>query len=280
MQRDLTELDVLFIWDIAGIASMLAKGMTAAGLNCSCMMRKAFDKGRISEFYGALLHDGSGKTFIEAAKKASSKARILHFSYLDSFSVKGSPNKSPLLPLFSSPSKKLIMHYHGSDIRGRGKEKRQYYAPADIVLVSTRDLLDEVPAATWLPRPVDTDHFKPLSVVKKRRSAIFVNVAPMWLRTAKQFCRSRDLTLTIVDRKSGYWIPYQQYPRFLNRFEYFLDFKGQKELSKNALEALACGLKVVHADREGEVTFHSKLPEINRLKNVLKRYSDIVSRLL
>jgi len=243
------------------------------------MMRKTFDKGQISEFYGSLLHDGSGKAFIEDAKKASAKARILHFSYLDSFSVKDSRNKLPLLPLFSSPSKKLIMHYHGSDIRGKGKEKREYYSAADIVLVSTRDLLEDVPAATWLPRPVDTDHFKPLSIIRKKRSAVFVNVAPIWLKNAQEFCQSKDLAITIVERKRGYWIPYLHYPRFLNRFEYFLDFKGQKELSKNALEALACGLKVVHAGREGEINFHYKLPEVNRLENVLKKYSKILSML-
>ncbi|NIM45891.1 MAG: hypothetical protein GTO54_09765, partial [Nitrososphaeria archaeon] len=87
-------------------------------------------------------------------------------------------------------------------------------------------------------------------------------------------------TLKIVNRRSGYWVPYHEYPRFLNKFEYFLDFKGQEELSKNALEALACGLKVVHANREGVITLHCNLPETNRFENVLKRYSGIVGKLL
>jgi len=277
--RSLTNLEILFIWDIAGIASMLAKALTALGLRALCMMRRAFDKGQISDFYGASLHHGSGSTFIEAARKASEKARILHFSYLDSFSVKGHPKKDPLLPLFKAPSRKIIMHYHGSDIRGKGEEKRLYFSPADLVLVSTRDLLDEVPHAVWLPRPVDTDHFKPLPVAKKRRSAIYVNITSKCLRTAQKFCDERELSLTIVDRKSGHWIPYSGYPTFLNRFEYFLDFKRQEELSKNALEALACGLKTVHANRKGEITFHSKLPETNVLKNVVKAYLDIISKL-
>ena len=272
--QGLTKLDILFIWDIAGIASMLARELTARSLKASCMMRREFDKGRISEFYGAVLHDGSG--FIDASRKASEKARILHFSYLDSFSVKG--HSTPLLPLFKAPSRKIIMHYHGSDIRGKGTQKRLYYAPADLVLVSSRDLLREVADATWLPRPVDTDHFKPLQVARKKRSAVYVNVISTWLRTAEKFCCERGLSLTVVDRESDQWIPYSEYPLFLNRFEYFLDFKGQEELSKNALEALSCGLKVVHINRQGEISFHCNLPQTNRLENVVKKYINILWR--
>ncbi|MFB0522282.1 MAG: hypothetical protein ACETV1_00800 [Candidatus Bathyarchaeia archaeon] len=270
--QGLTKLDILFIWDIAGIASMLARELTARSLKASCMMRREFDKGRISEFYGAVLHDGSG--FIDASRKASEKARILHFSYLDSFSVKG--HSTPLLPLFKYHGRKIIMHYHGSDIRGKGTQKRLYYAPADLVLVSSRDLLREVPDATWLPRPVDTDHFKPLQVARKKRSAVYVNVISTWLRTAEKFCCERGLSLTVVDRESDQWIRYSEYPLFLNRFEYFLDFKGQEELSKNALEALSCGLKVVHINRQGEISFHSSLPEMNHLGNVVKRYIELL----
>jgi hypothetical protein len=168
------------------------------------------------------------------------------------------------------------MHYHGSDIRGKGEEKRGYYAPADLVLVSTRDLLREVPQAKWLPRPVDTDHFKPLPVARKRRSAVYVNVASSWLNIAKEFCHENELDLAVVDRESGQWIPYQKYPLFLNQFEYFLDFKGQQELSKNALEALACRLKVAHASRKSEISLHSELPEMNMLKNVVETYLKIL----
>jgi len=272
----LTKLDILFIWDIAGIASMLSRELTNKGLKASCMTRKEFDKGRISEYYGGSLYDGSGSGFIEASRKASEKARILHFSYLDSFWVNGPCNKAPLLPLFKDPSRKIIMHYHGSDIRGKGEEKRGYYAPADLVLVSTRDLLREVPQAKWLPRPVDTDNFKPLPVAGKRRSAVYVNVESSWLSIAKKFCHENELDLTVVNRESGQWIPYQEYPVFLNKFEYFLDFKGQQELSKNALEALACRLKVAHADRKGEISLYSELPEMNMLENVVERYLNIL----
>jgi hypothetical protein len=96
------------------------------------------------------------------------------------------------------------------------------------------------------------------------------------MRTAEKFCRERALSLTVVHRESDHWIPYSDYPLFLNQFEYFLDFKGQEELSKNALEALSCGLKVVHINRQGEISFHSNLPETNRLENVVKRYINIL----
>ena len=83
-----------------------------------------------------------------------------------------------------------------------------------------------------------------------------------------------------MNRASGCWVPYQEYPRFLNWFEYFLDFKGLEESSENALEDLVCGLKVVHVTREGVITFDSKLPEANRFANVLTRSSTIAGKLL
>ena len=46
----------------------------------------------------------------------------------------------------------------------------------------------------------------------------------------------------------GHGIPYGEIPKVLNRYEYYIDRMSPKSLSKTALEALACGLKVIRWD--------------------------------
>ena len=54
--------------------------------------------------------------------------------------------------------KKIIMHYHGSEIRNKKQKVFQRYF-ADIYIVSTPDLLAFVPNSIWLPNPIDTRKF-------------------------------------------------------------------------------------------------------------------------
>jgi len=54
--------------------------------------------------------------------------------------------------------KPYIVHCHGSDIRGgMNWLQRRCIKKARKVLVSTPDLLEILPNATWLPNPVDTE---------------------------------------------------------------------------------------------------------------------------
>jgi len=67
---------------------------------------------------------------------------------------------------FVRPPVPLVVHAHGSDVRGRRGPQSQLVNAAlrraALVLVSTPDLLEDVPArAVYLPNPVDTDFFTP-----------------------------------------------------------------------------------------------------------------------
>ena len=54
--------------------------------------------------------------------------------------------------------KKVAIHYHGSEVRGKGP--RYFHRFADALFVSTPDLLKDVPDATWLPTPVFLKDYK------------------------------------------------------------------------------------------------------------------------
>ncbi len=63
------------------------------------------------------------------------------------------------LPLWRMKGKRIIIHYHGDDVRGKG-EGRLYSRFADAVLVSTPDLLQWSPHAKWIPNPIDLKRYK------------------------------------------------------------------------------------------------------------------------
>jgi len=54
--------------------------------------------------------------------------------------------------------KKIIIHYHGSEIRN--KKQPFFHKFADVVFVSTPDLLKFVPGSIWLPNPIYIQNYK------------------------------------------------------------------------------------------------------------------------
>jgi hypothetical protein len=71
-------------------------------------------------------------------------------------------------------------------------------------------------------------------------------------KAAYKWCAERGITLTLIDRSDPNYepIPNKEMPFVYSAHEYYLDWKGQKDeieaLSRAALEAMACGCKVVH----------------------------------
>lgn len=170
--------------------------------------------------------------------------------------------------------KKVVMHFHGSDIRGKWSDKEQYWKCADKVLVSTEDLLQDAPSdATYLPNPVDTELFYPQEVALPHTAFHFSYGAD---DLAQDFASHYNLKLTIHDRT----IPHLKLADELCRYEYYIDARRVNDqviecLSKTGLEALACGCKVV--DWRGNVT--QGLPQIHRPENVAKELYSIYERL-
>jgi hypothetical protein len=83
---------------------------------------------------------------------------------------------------------------------------------------------------------------------------------------AKKVAKRLGLKLYVIDRKANP-IPYAKLPRFLNMFEYYIDRNYIHSLSKTALEALACGLKVVRWDDE----VIEKLPQEHNPMRVIEK---------
>ena len=260
---------ILHVHDCAGVGALLVKLLNDAGLDAELIVRESIDRFGIERFYmvrGArvrLLSD-SPKKFVFRILNIARKFDVLHLHSLDKV--------VPILKI-AYPGKRVILHYHGSDIRDAWHARRKYWSRADAILVSTPDLLSGAPeVATWLPNPVDTEHFKPLEEVTRAKDEVLYFRLPYEdLDRALERVRKLGLKPVVSDRN----VEYSALPHLLNRYEYFADRYSIPSLSKTALEALACGLKVVRWD--GRII--EGLPREHEPDNVFAKYLQLLSEL-
>src|SRR5918992_2055736 len=176
---------ILHVWDQAGVACILAKYQRRQGYSSSVLRVKGQDKYGINKFYSDLIIFCSEQDFIQRSLREADSAQLIHVhSRIDVI--------APLRERYGK-SKKIILHYHGTDIRGfnpptvhqkhtrlgsilnsskflmkkliRRKSgstirNRRAQLAADRILVSTPDLVKLVKRSNYLPNPVDIEHFR------------------------------------------------------------------------------------------------------------------------
>ena len=147
-----------------------------------------------------------------------------------------------------------VLHVHGSDFRFSGhnwkwrRMVRGNIRKADKVLVATPDLLDEVrdfnETTEYLPNPIDIDMFAPRekSPRSTKRAAYFVK--PFETPPIEIIDQLREEGYEVVVHK-GRRYPWDAMPTILNTFDLLIDQQTFSALSKTALEAMSCGLKIV-----------------------------------
>ena len=297
---------ILHIWDQAGVAYILAKYQSRQGHSCSVLRVKNQDKYGINRFYNQYVIYCSQEDFIQRSLKEAATAQLIHIhSRID-----------VLLPLRErfGKSKKIILHYHGTDIRGLGSSPlhrdignfsqviplskvllkrllhrrsahyirhRKAQTIADAVLVSTPDLLDLVDGATYIPNPVDTEHFKVKENPKKDgKKAVTIESEVTDVQWALNYCKKNGINLDIeaYDRTQRP-VMYQDMPEFLKGYDIYVDIRyvnGRvlQNLSKSALESLASGLEVL----DYRLKYLRGLPPEHTPSSVISRISNIYYR--
>ncbi len=260
---------VLHVWNTAGVASILAKHQRKL-LNWDTWViyRRKYDRYGFT-VYGELSNLPSILFYLKTLIKAV-KFNVIHIHDIDR-----------IIPFLRSVygSKKIIIHYHGSSIRGRWREKEKYWSKADMVFVSTKDLYEEAPSKAsvyYIPNPVDTDIFKPIKMRKVRKGALFIYDESPKLRESLNWARtiaSKYGLKLYIHYRNRTPIPYTYLPIFLNKFEYFIDHTWVPALSKTALEALACGLNVIRWDNK----VISGLPHENKPEYPVRLIAELLS---
>ena len=232
-------IKILHIGNTAGIGSIIAKYMDKFfGTESLVVNRRASDPYGLTT-YGELWYCGA-KMFTLKCLWLARRFDIVHVHYFDKV--------VPFLK-FLYPRKPVVLHYHGDDIRGKAKERSRYYRRADFIIVSTYDLLETLPAAVHIPNPVDTDLFYPKTNYKRKPKSALAFCYHLDEKKAINYAQKYGLQLTFLERN----IPYKEMPKILNRYEYYVDRTEISSLSKTALEALACGCKVINW--KGEIVY-------------------------
>jgi hypothetical protein len=256
------------------------------------------DKYGIYDFYKDYLINVTYEKFAQTCLKESENVDVIHVhGYID---ILFELRKKFL------EQKKIILHYHGTDIRGLkklelphrslisdtaiklkmlyrkkiGQAKAQKLA--DAVCVSTPDLLPLVRNGIHIPIPIDTEHFSPKSNPDgELKEAFTINSEVTNIQRALDLCQKNRIKLEIevIDRTKNPII-YAKIPDFIRRYKTYVDIRYVNDivlenLSSTALQSLACGLRVL----DHKLVFRRGLPKEHDAVNVASQLSNVYSEL-
>ena len=264
-------MKILHIWSCAGVSCLIAKYMDMRHKTRSdVIITEKWDKiGLNSSAYTTRIKSKSmfGLRGLAMARKYD----LIHVHYHSIF--------IPFLVRLY-PKKPIIMHFHGSDVRENWESRLPRIKKADYILVSTKDLLHGAPErVSWIPNPVDTVKFKPVSHIPPKNSALTFSYGAD--EEAQAIADQLCLELDIVKEP----IHHNLIPQIMADNEYYIEVKRDfrdrllyegSTLSKAGLEALAMGLKVVSKD----LSIREGLPEIHRPENVADSLFKIYQELM
>lgn len=152
----------------------------------------------------------------------------------------------------------LAMHHHGDHLRLAAQDDvKAAEVHADLALVSTPDLLDYGEHRTYLPNPVDTEHFSARRQHQPHAPPRTCYINKPWdhghprreerIRLINKYCPHGA---TALERG----VPYQDMPALLRKYDVYLDVGATiagtivPSLSTTGLQSLATGLGVVVSD--------------------------------
>lgn len=186
---------------------------------------------------------------------------------------------------FFYPNKIIVLHLHGTEIRGLWDKKD--LSKADMLLVSTPDLLEgSLDRTLYLPNPIDEDvinNINSLNIKKKKGFAFHSNRYA--LEIALKYAKDNELKISVLNRDETQ-LNHITFLKHIAQYEYYIDVKRDfptyrfesiilKNISLTGLEALALGLKVINWNNE----IIEILPDQHKSINIAKMLNDYYIRL-
>lgn len=160
MSRPRSEtLSVLHVGSIAGVPQVLSRAQRRLGMKSDVLTFQPHQFGYEADIYAPpslpfpVMYAEKMAYFSKIVKRYD----IIHFHWntVVPFGLD--------LPLWKRWGKKIVIHHHGDDIRGK-REPLLYSWLADAILVSTPDLLEWSPDAVWIPNPIDLERYPYIGV--------------------------------------------------------------------------------------------------------------------
>jgi predicted nucleotidyltransferase len=284
---------VLHVWDICGLGGLFARYLDRHYDYESIAIARSSHDPFLHAKDKALVWNHNSKVWLLRCLLKSRNYDIIHIHSLIQW-----------IPIFRRVNKKakIVIHFHGTRVRGRWDEYN--LSDADMILVSTPDLLDDAPdGVMWMPNPVDEEG---IELVKDAMYGVEKNpgafhVSRYAVDKAQEYSDRHGLELNVFNRDEtpkphkSFLILMNQYEYFINverpkflceigRHEYYVDVKRDypgyphedkiiPAFSLTGLEALALGCKVI--DWKGEI--HEGLPDVHRSERVAELLHEFYS---
>lgn len=280
-------MKVLHLWNTGGGPSVMARHSSYAS---RVLMARYMDPYDICACYGDVC------TVVDSPVLRSryfGLRALIESRQYDIVHIHAGPKLFYWFHKFSSlfQKKRLIFHYHGSDIRLTPEEIRlSIEKHADKILVSTPDLLDyklDV-ELTYMPNPVDTKLFarrEDIPCNNRGRCNLKPGQDIAWTKEALEKFGYGGVDWDFqhrvggaAERHSKHSVVFANMPDLLSDYEYYADVHYDQNTgmsyqadSKTALEAMSLGLKVLRYD--GSVS--DRLPERHKPENVARELDSV-----
>jgi glycosyltransferase involved in cell wall biosynthesis len=266
---------ILHIWNTAGVPSVIAKTMDQLYETESFVLtRRKFTS--LHETYGKATTGGRRTFYLQLMYHILKDYDLYHVHDVD--------QRVPLIKSLSN--KPLILHYHGSKIRGKWEKRIECWSKADRIIVSTEDLLEGAPIGTLhIPNPIDLETIAPFKEIPHNPgTALHTDVAQGTAQDlARKYADKYNLALSLHSR-DDYPMPHREYLGLMGHHEYFIDIRRQydnpeqiyKAPSQGVFEALAMGLKVI--DHNGNII--KELPESHNPHRIVSQHYNLYLELV
>jgi hypothetical protein len=179
------------------------------------------------------------------------------------------------------PKKPMVLQFHGWEVRNHHRDAILSSRLADLVMVTTTDLIGHLPGchAKYVPHPVDTKLFAP----RHLKEGAVCMYHPNQEKPAREYLKDVDG----VDFQKLYQVNYKDVPDLLQNYDTYYDIKFDSDgkivydpdgdtMSRMAEEALSMGLTVIDAGfRE-----HKGLPDKYRPENVAKQLDGLYEEMM
>jgi glycosyltransferase involved in cell wall biosynthesis len=238
----------------------LSKYQRLSGHESKVIICDDSDKYGIKRFYREYSLTVKPEEFLEAYLAEAESADVIHVHSMIGFIIR--------TRMKYHRSKKIILHYHGSEIRrAYGRQARILSSSihlsdlilnpkeiaskaysfamtwkmvhvlaqklADVVLVASPELLQFVQKekGIYIPFPVDTDHFKGNTLlIDKQKEALTINTEVSDIQHAIDYWTTHGIKLDIeIYHRAKFPIMYADMPSFLNRYKVYVDIRFVNE---------------------------------------------------
>jgi len=266
-------IKVLHIWNCAGVAGYLAYFMKKYhDVNSVVMMRTIQDPYKLStEFVKNL--DCNFKEFVARCWLKGLRYDIIHIH-----------SEDKMLKIFKRTlpykKKKIIMHYHGLNIRNVWDEKKDRWKYADKIIVATPDLLEGSPEGTeYLPNVIN-ERLCNLYKSNKKYSGSSFHVYQEANVTALEYANKHNLRFN-VHHPNRYPLNHSEFLKQLSMYEYYIDVKRREgnileAMSLTGLEALFMGVKVIRWDGKRLDSFPLEHSSVSVCELLNRIYEDLM----